>query len=69
MNESNSNDELEIIGHTSNRLISIDFFKGITIILMIFANTVGFFDDIPFGVAAALGRYDGSGVDSQAVRS
>ena len=33
--------------HTTNRLKSIDFFKGLTIILMVFVNTTRYFNNIP----------------------
>ena len=44
-------DELNTVdfesSHVKNRLISIDFFKGITIILMVFVNTTAKYNNIP----------------------
>jgi len=45
MTESNQNIEPE--DNTPKRLLSLDLFKGITIILVVFVNTVGQFDSTP----------------------
>ncbi|MFX1273459.1 MAG: heparan-alpha-glucosaminide N-acetyltransferase domain-containing protein [Promethearchaeota archaeon] len=50
MNDSNINSESKNSENeevTKKRLLSIDFFKGLTILLMVFVNTTGHFDNIP----------------------